>query len=270
MEELTFYNDQKEKFIKRTFLYSVISIIMAAVSRLPSWELTSPVGWVVGNVNVGFLPIFGPIIIFGMFCYVYISLRELMKLREAVREKIDGDGNPKIKSVSEAVLQPPWGLALSGNSSKSSKIAAFSIKCWMLIVPLLAYLILFFSYLDFVRPVKNQEFKMAYLERHYQVLDLFLGIGGWAGFKPMAPSIKSNLVKKIDNNQTLTLAEKKALKDRAIDIPWIYPPYQTWAYVCGFFLLAVMAGSIWRQKINENLNKRYNIEKTVDVQTEEK
>jgi hypothetical protein len=245
MEELELYANLKDKFARKTLYASGIGLLMAAVSRLPTWEVSSPVSWIIGTVNVGFLHIFGPIIIFGLFCNMYLSFKEILELRNAIYQKNDSILNSKTRSFYDTVLLPPKGFDPNREIHRSFKIARYSLKVWVLLIPLLAYLILFFSYLDFVRPAKDDPLKWKYQSRSMQVLDLFAGIGGWGGFKPLAPSIQDNLRSK-GNIPNLTSEEKESIEKLSKNIPWIYPPYQTWAYLLGFLLLSYMALSAWR------------------------
>lgn len=244
MEELELYCNLKAKFAKKSLYTSGISILLAAVSRLPTWEVSSPVSWIIGTVNVGFLHIFGPIIIFGLFCNMYLEFRELLDLRKSIQNKNNCTLDEKTRSYYDTILQPPKGFDSVKEIHRSLKIARFSLKVWILLLPVLAYLILFFSYLDFVRPAKEGSLEWKYQYRSMQVLDLFFGIGGWGGFKPLAPSIHDNLKSK-GSNDNLTADEKNKIESLSKNIPWIYPPYQTWGYLGGFLLLVYMAFSAW-------------------------
>jgi len=269
MDELELYTKVKEKFAKKALYTSGIGLLMATVSRLPTWEVSSPVSWIIGTVNVGFLHIFGPIIIFGLFCNMVLSFKELSELRNAIRKKSDSILNDKTHSFYDTILLPPKGFDSNREIHRSFKIAKFSLKVWVLMIPLLAYLILFCSYLDFVRPTKEDPFKWEYQSRSMQVLDLFVGLGGWGGFKPLAPSIQDNLKRK-GNNANLTADEREKIKNLSKNIPWIYPPYQTWGYLLGFILLSYMALSAWRKGWERMKKVKHNKTRTRPVRSNKK
>lgn len=84
MEELKYYTEERDKLLKFSLFSSGISLLLAAASRIPTWEVSSPVAWLVGTVNVGFLPIFGPIFIFGTFLYALQRRATVADLRRTL------------------------------------------------------------------------------------------------------------------------------------------------------------------------------------------
>ena len=110
-------------------------------------------------------------------------------------------------------------------------IASLGLNVWHFFVPVLAYAILLSSYSEFVRPV------VAGVERPGRYTDLLFGTGGWKGFPGVIPSVRDNL-------ERAAVAQEKggdtegAVRTRQLAeaFPWIYPPFQTWAYLAGFVL----------------------------------
>ena len=123
-------------------------------SRLPSWEVSSPVGWLVGTVNVAFLPIFGPVLVFGAMCFTYLTLRELNEARLAIRQEQAG---PAATPVGKLLVSPSGGaLRPRGRIEAIAVPLATAVqKLWAFAVPVLAYAILLCSYFDFVRPAEH-------------------------------------------------------------------------------------------------------------------
>ena len=233
MADIELYASEYERFRKATLYSSGLSLLMAAASRLPTWEVSSPVGWIVGSVNVGFLPIFGPIVVLGTFTYTHLAIVDLKRLHDAF-EPTNSLGPGR------ALLEGPWIHFRKRDGTLSRAIESLTIRAWCLIVPLLAYTILFCSFLEFARPARPDSYEEMYQARSAQIVDLFVGRGGWSGFRPLAPSIQANLkaaARGADDK------EKAKLESLARSVPWIYPPWQTWAYLCGLILLVAMVRS---------------------------
>lgn len=232
MDVLEAYVAARARFGRLAMVTSGTVLLIAGVSRLPTWEVESPVSWLAGSINVGFLPIFGPIFILGAFCNVYLALRELLNLRAAAQHEIK-----EPSEHIEVLLSPPRGS--HGHQDPRQAIAAFVLRFWNFCVPLLAYLILISTYFDFVRPISNDDPKPVYETRSGQIADLLIGKGSWKGFRPALPSITANLSERKAASKDAKEAARLAQLSRSI--PWIYPPFQTWAYIFGFILLGYMA-----------------------------
>jgi hypothetical protein len=104
-----------------------------------------------------------------------------------------------------------------------------------LVAPTIASGVLFSSYLNLVRPVNG---KALYASRSLQIVDAVVGIGGWNGFMPIAPSLQDNL--RNLGNQAQKIEDKLKYESLAQEIPWTYFPIQTWTYL---FLLAISLDS---------------------------
>ena len=228
------YAAARQNFGKLAGISSGLILAGAGASRLPTWEVSSPVGWLVGSINVGFLPIFGPILIVGAFCNVYLALHELADLRKAA---LDENATQR-SALAEALLKPPRG-AQEKPDDRRFTVASWTIRVWQFWVPVLSYVILLSTYFDFVRPVSDTNRAPRPESGVARTLDLLFGTNGWTGFRPTLPSIHDNLVARA--KAAGKPEEAARLLQLADSIPWIYPPLQTWAYLLGLGLLVYMA-----------------------------
>jgi len=216
------YADARDRFAKTATVTSAVLIVLAGASRVPLWQLSSPVDWLSGSLNVGFLPVFGPIVVFGGACAVFLELKRVVALREAAEHEAS---EPRT-SLASAILTD-----MQSTPDRRGLIASLGLNLWHFAVPVLAYAILLSSYSEFVRPVE------AGVDRPGRYTDLLFGTGGWKGFPGVLPSVRDNL-------ERVAAAQQKggdtegAMRTRQLakDFPWIYPPFQTWAYLAGFVL----------------------------------
>jgi hypothetical protein len=238
MSGLELLSDAREHLHKRTLISSGLGLLMAAASRLPTWEVSAPVQWLVGTVNVGFLPIFGPIIIFGAYCFTLLAVEEVETIAKVIRD------TPAASDIERALTDS------HRSRTPRDRIATVVFGLWIFVVPMLAYAILLDTYFDFVRPGKTRA-ESHYIDRTDQILDLLIGIGGWGSFKPVTPSITDNLKrragradKKDEANRILGVAEM---------IPWIQVPLQTWGYIGGLGLMIFMSRRQWTVRIKRRV-----------------
>lgn len=241
MDVAEIFEHRRDAFFQRTLWSSGGGLLLAIASRLPSWEVSSPVGWLIGTVNVSFLPVFGPILVFGAFSFTYLSLRELNEARLALQKLQDRE-----KAEIEGLLISPTGgdlKARGGPEAIAVLLATLAQRLWVFFVPVLAYMILLGAYFDFVRPAHDNCLEWQFPSRGRQIGDLVVGLGGWQGFQPCTPSIRSALS---DRARDADPKEKDRLARLAANIPWIYPPWQTWLYLIGFLGLVLLAFSGWR------------------------
>jgi hypothetical protein len=249
-DALELLEGREEALQKRVLLSSGLALLLAAVSRLPSWEVAAPVSWLVGSVNVGFLPIFGPILVLGTSCFTFLALREFVDLRKAILERAGNASQPADALV--FAISP----SARGATSQTDRVlwsALFVQKLWVFVVPVVAYVVLFASYLDFVRPkcddaARAECLEWAHTEGWMQKLDLAVGVGGWSGFRPLTPSIQTALRKRAEAAAGADESvERQRLLSIADTIPWIYPPLQTWAYAAGLLIVAWLGWHGWRE-----------------------
>lgn len=191
MADIELFLDSRDRFFKRTLLSRGMSLLLAAASRLPSWEVASPVEWLLGTVNVAFVPVFGPIVIFGCSCFTMLALGEVVALHREISDKPD-------TGTLERVIIDNSGVVSPRNGSGRDRVANYVIRFWTFLVPLIAYTILFITYLDFVRPSREDSLKPRFETHRQRVADILLGIGGWGSFRPLTPSVYDNLQKRAE------------------------------------------------------------------------
>lgn len=240
VDPLETYTKTRESFSKLASISTGLGLLAAAASRIPTWEVASPVGWIVGSLNVGFLPVFGPILVLGAACNVYVALREVADLRAAAL----GDSGGKRTQVADAILRPPRGAKRRAMRDRRLLIASWILHLWHFWVPVLSYVILMSTYFDFVRPSASADAAPVYTTRSGQIVDLLVGTGGVTGFRPSLPSIQSALEGR--QKQAAKPEETARLKELSELVPWIYPPAQTWAYLGGLGLLIYMSTGAWK------------------------
>lgn len=221
-------------------------LLFAAASRLPTWEVASPVEWLLGTVNVAFVPVFGPIIVFGCYCFTMLALAEVIALHREISGKPDGD-------ALERVIVDHSGIVAPARNGGRERVANYAMRFWIFLVPLIAYTILFVTYLDFVRPSSQDPLKPKFATHRQRVTDMLLGTGGWGSFRPLTPSVYDNLYKRA------AAADKKEEQERLRRVaelsPYIHAPLQAWGYLLGFFLMVYMAGAklfgrIWTRTVD--------------------
>jgi hypothetical protein len=242
MSDIDVFLDARERLFKRTVLSSGISLLLAAASRLPTWEVAAPVDWLLGTLNVGFVPVFGPIVIFGSYCFAMVALGEVTAVQKALSLA------PALTNVERAVLAHSGvGPAPDGGRQR---IANYALRSWIFLVPLVAYIILLVTYLDFVRPSVDDPHTPMFHTHGERVTDILIGTGGWGSFRPITPSISDNLKKRAEAAEKIE--EKERLKRIAALLPYIHAPLQAWGYLLGLALMIYMAGEellgrFWRQ-----------------------
>jgi hypothetical protein len=235
MDELKYYTEERDKLLKFTLYSSGLSLLLAAASRIPTWEVSSGVAWLVGTVNVGFLPIFGPIFIFGTFIYALHRRAIVADLRRTLL----ADERCRTDFAQAALDNADAGAVLR------RKLLRRGFDYWLVLLPIVAYVILLCSYFDFTRPKKIGEYEYKYRSRCEQIGDLLIGYGGWSGFPPLDPSIHDNLERMAKEQSDPKEAAR--FQRLAKQIPWIYPPFQTWAYLAGLIVMVWAAAGVRRQ-----------------------
>ena len=252
-DRLDLLQAQREVLDRRVLLSSGLTLLLAGVSRLPSWEVASPVAWLVGSVNVGFVPIFGPMLVIGMFCWTFLALCELLEVRDGILR------DAEVPALTRTMALAAWPRKrLLGWGPRA---AASIFKCWVLVVPIIAYATLLGSYFDFVRPTKEgcvETGKPDCLQPRYQgsgqVVDLLVGTGGWRGFRPLAPSITAALNRRAEAaGESDEEVERVRLLQIAELIPWIYPPFQTLAYIAGLVFLGSLCREAWNRDVGDSV-----------------
>lgn len=233
MSDIELLLNARDRFFKRTLVAGGLSLLLAAASRLPTWEVAAPVEWLLGTVNVGFVPIFGPIIIFGCYCFAIAGLNEVIAVQRALLS------SPKLTAVEQAILHH-GAVGPARDVAPRERIVNYALRVWVFGVPLIAYGILLVTYLDFVRPSEKNPDEAMFPTHRERVVDILLGTGGWGSFRPLTPTIVDNLNKRAaaaDKNE-----ERERLRRVADFIPYIHAPLQAWGYILGALLMIYMAG----------------------------
>jgi len=252
MSDIELFLDSRDRFFKRTLLSSGIGVLVAAASRLPTWEVAAPVDWLIGTVNVGFAPIFGPIVIFGCYCFTMLALDEMLTIQRDLSHR------DNLSSIERAVVEHT-GIETPRGASGRQRVVSYAMRFWVFLVPLIAYTILLVTYLDFVRPEKDHAETPMFKTHHERLADILLGTGGWGSFKPLTPSIADNLAKRADAAEKPE--EKERIRRVAAFMPYIHAPLQTWAYLLGLVSMIYMAAGdlpsrLWKDAININSKRR--------------
>lgn len=238
MEELKYYTEERDKLVKFTLYSSGLGLLFAAASRIPTTEVSPGVAWLAGTFNVAFLSILAPIFIFGTFLHVLQRRAVVVDLRRTL--------------LADERFRAPFSRAALDDVDPDSKwparrrnVLRRGFDCWLLAVPIIAYTILLCSYFDLTRPKQPGAAGYMYTSRSCQIADLLFGIGGWSGFPPLAPSIHDNL-ERMAKEQT-DPKDAARLSRMAKQGPWIYPPFQTWAYLAGLAFMLWAAAGAWRE-----------------------
>lgn len=234
------YLEAKQRFLQTAGLVSIISLLLMVASRIPTLEVSSPVAWVSGSINVTLISLVGPILILGGFCWVCLSAIDLVDFRNSLLTTSSSTLAPAIREV---LLRLP----IVDAAPYAGRIARFPLRLmdgFVFVIPVICYFGLFMGYLEFVRPQERGSEEWRYPTRSGQIADLFFGTGGLGGFQPILPSVSAALRQRSQDQKSSQ--EQKSKSDRLGDMPWIYPPWQTWAYLAGLGTLCVVSVRTWQ------------------------
>jgi hypothetical protein len=211
----TLFVRRKEAVTRLAFCF-LISALMAIASRIPDLFVSLPATWISGGLSIAFLWVLGPPVLLVLEAYAIHGLSETEQLRNLLRSQLsmDADATPAVSKQIGEELTPIW--------RKSFPPIVHIALALVLLAPVISSGILFSSYLQLVRPENKDK------TRTSQVIDAFLGTGGWKGFLPIAPSLQANL----RNLPAGTKDDEKLKYERlANEVPWTYFPFQTWLYL---------------------------------------
>lgn len=216
----TLFARRKEAVTRLAFSF-LISALMAIASRIPDLFVSLPATWISGGLSIAFLWVLGPPVLVVLEAYAIHGLSEAEQLRQLLRSQLsmDVDANPGVSKQMGEELTPIW--------RKTFPPIVHLALALVLLAPVISNAILFSSYLQLVRPEYKDK------TRTRQVIDAFLGTGGWKGFLPIAPSLQANL----RSLPAGTKDDEKLKYERlANEVPWTYFPFQTWLYLVLFIL----------------------------------
>jgi hypothetical protein len=242
------YLEAKQRFIQTAAWVSVLSLLLMAASRIPALAVNSPVAWLSGSFNVVMISLLGPILIFVGFCWVCLNTIDLIDLRASLL----ASGKTTLElPVRDVLLRLPV-IDATAYEGRTARVSLRLMDGFVFVVPLLCYAVLFLGYLELVRP-KPHSTEWEFATRSRQVADLFFGIGGIEGFQPLNPSVSAALQQKAKETTAKTTPPQtesaNKISDPSVEMPWIYPPWQTWAYVAGFIALCIVAFRTWNSGI---------------------
>lgn len=187
--------------------------------------LSTAVIWGIGQLGIAFVWGIGPPILIVLQAYALHGIAEAEQLRRFLNAKSWAEGSSAITFTKQfgEEIPPIW--------RKNYPPVIHIVLALVLLAPMIANVVLFSSYLNLVRPVNGRP---RFASRTLQIADAMVGIGGWAGFFPIAPSLQDAL--RSLEMRAQTPEEKLKYETEAEKLPWIYYPIQTWVYV---FLLAL-------------------------------
>ena len=140
------FGKARDRFFRTALLLSGLSILAAGASRLPTWQVSAPVGWLVGTVNVGFLPTFGPILIVFGYSYLYLTWLAVVHTWRVLPRRADHAGP----------LGYEFGIS-AGHRDAAARLSLLVFRLWVFGVPILAHAILLSTYFDFCAPSANPQ-----------------------------------------------------------------------------------------------------------------
>lgn len=222
---LPIYFGRRKETTTRLLVCMSVAVLLAAASRIPILFVSLPASWISGGLSIAFIWVFGPFVLL----FLQVLALQSQAASEGFRELfLSSERLPKNESQSQdprlEALAPQWGVGFP------ITIRGLTLLLWL--APVAVNGVLFFSYLNFVRP--DSLHKPRYQSRSMQMVDAFTGSGGWHWFQPLAPSLQDNL--ETLRTCTANIEEQEKYRRLKDEIPWVFFPVQTWFYV---FLLLV-------------------------------
>jgi hypothetical protein len=213
---------RRKEAVTRLAFCLFISALLAVASRIPDLFVSLPAAWISGGLSIAFVWVIGPPVLIVLQAYALHGLSEAEQLRRLLRSQSSGDSDPAGSGQLGQELAPIW-------RKRFPPVVHLALAV-VLIAPTLANAVLFGSYLNLVRPENG---KPLYQSRSRQMIDAFVGTGGWNGFLPIAPSLQDNLR---DLEEHAKPDDNLKYHILATEIPWTYFPFQTWLYLLLFLI----------------------------------
>jgi hypothetical protein len=265
------YLEAKQRFIQTAAWVSILSLLLMAASRIPALAVNSPVAWLSGSFNIVMISLLGPILIFAGYCWVCLNAVDLVDLRTSLA----GSNRTTLElPVRDVLLRLPV-IDATPYPKGTGRLSLRLMDGFVFVVPLLCYAVLFLGYLELVRPKANSK-EWAFATRSEQITDLFFGTGGIGGFQPLNPSVSAALQQRARDAASKAAQSQPGNQsdssgkgsDPSAEMPWIYPPWQTWAYVGGFVTLCIIAFRTWnsgRQSIADLQERHFSADATLSA-----
>jgi hypothetical protein len=208
---------RRKEAVSRLAFCLFVSAILAVASRIPDLFVSLPAAWISGGLSIAFVWVIGPPVLIVLQAYALHGLSEAEQLRGLLSSQSSRDSDPSATGQLGQELAPIW--------RKDFPVVVHFALALVLLAPTVANGVLFGSYLNLVRP---EDGKPRYQSRTSQMIDAFVGTGGWKGFLPIAPSLQDNLR---DLEEHAKTDDKLKYHILANEIPWTYFPIQTWGYL---------------------------------------
>jgi hypothetical protein len=207
---------RRKEAVTRSAFCLFVSALLAVAGRIPILFVSLPATWISGGLSIAFIWVIGPPILIVLQAYALHGISEAEQLRVLLRQQSSLDSASSLSAIPQLgdELTPIW-------RASSPPIIHLALAVAML-APTVANCALFGSYLQFVRPGNEKS------SRASQVLDAFVGKGGWGWFKPIAPSLAGNL-KELEDSAIEP--DKTKYHNLANEVPWVEFPILTWGYL---------------------------------------
>ena len=220
----TLFTRRKEAVTRLAICLS-FSALLAVASRIPILFVSLLATWISGGLSIAFIWVIGPPVLIVLQAYALHGISEAEQLRQLLNSQ------SSLEAGSSFTTSRQFGEELTPIWRKNFPPIIHLALALVLLAPTIANGVLFSSYLSLVRPTNG---KPVYQTRTMQIIDAMIGIGGWNGFLPIAPSLQDNL--RNLENQAQKAEDKLKYESLAQEIPWTYFPIQSWAYIFLFAL----------------------------------
>jgi hypothetical protein len=207
---------RRKEAVTRLAFCLFVSALLAVAGRIPILFVSLPASWISGGLSIAFIWVIGPPILIVLQAYALHGISEAEQLRRLLTQQSSLDSGSGLSAG------PPLGDELTPIWRGSSPPIIHLALAVAVLAPTVANCALFGSYLQFVRPGNEKA------SRSSQVVDAFVGKGGWGWFKPIAPSLQGNLQ---ELEKSAAEPDKAKYRNLANEVPWVEFPILTWGYL---------------------------------------
>jgi hypothetical protein len=212
-EPLSYLKDYSEcrNAAERQAIYLGLgSVGLAALARSPSFNLKLEfVGD--GKIHNGYVMVYGPLLILLLAARFFLILRNALEMRSCIikdQQKVS-EGQQQYLRVEQFMLRPPLRTAVYKPAQRrqwSAVVLDFSQILFAPVLAVVSYLLLLSEYFSCELPGYGGS----------QTWQLMTGVDRITGYAP-------------------------SWARHPGDMPWIYPPFQTWLYILGGIVLLMMS-----------------------------